>query len=164
MNARLQNKPGPLPAGTVSDSALALMGLSVCEAAGPLHSLSLALLLFTFIMGMVGFGLNAMLLLMVGCVLAGCQTWFAWRLAFDKQVFAAWARLDDDGCMEAQRAFDAALGTLLKKSVPADGSRSMFGRVMGVRRLHLLQAAVLLGQILMFFVLMIYLLWGFNHV
>ena len=145
MSARSPDKPKP-PAGTVSDSALALMGFSVCKAAGPLHSLSLTLLLLTFIVGLIGSGRSGMLI--PSLVLAGCQVWFAWRLAFDQQVFAAWARLPDEECEAAQRTFDAALGKLLKKSAPPGSNRPMLDRVMGARRLHLLQIAALFGQML----------------
>jgi len=151
MSARSPDKPKP-PAGTVSDSALALMGFSVCKAAGPLHSLSLTLLLLTFIVGLIGSGRSGMLI--PSLVLAGCQVWFAWRLAFDQQVFAAWAQLDDNECTEAQRAFDTALVTLLKKDVPAGENRPMLDRVMGVRRLHLFQIATLFGQMITLLVLM----------
>ncbi|MCL2591181.1 MAG: hypothetical protein FWD67_10000 [Betaproteobacteria bacterium] len=168
MTARPPDKPEPLSNGTVSAHALALVGLSVCEAAARPHSWSLTLLLLAFITGLLAplsiGGISMVFpLLIVSLALAGCQSYLAWRLAFDRQVFATWARLRDDECGQAQRTFDTVLGTLLKKSVPANASRPMLDRVMGTRRLHLLQIAALLGQMLTLLVLMAGLLWGSNH-
>jgi hypothetical protein len=144
---------------------LALIGLSLCEAASRLNSWSLTLLLLTLITGVSG-SLSigaASPLLMAGLVTAGCQAYFAWRLAFDKQVFATWARLRDDECPEAQYAFDRILGVLLKKNTPAGNNRSMFNRVLGARRLHLLQIIALFGQALTLLILIICLLRIPNH-
>ena len=164
MTSNLSDKPGHMLDDSSTNSALALVGLAVCEAAGRLHSLSLVFLLLTFITGSLlpwrsGGGVSVVLpLLIAGLAAAACQAYFAWRLAFDRQVFAAWARLPEDNSEPAQRAFDTALGILLKKSVTAGDSRSMLDRVIGLRRLHLLQITALFGQMLTLLVLMLFLL------
>jgi hypothetical protein len=166
MTIRLPDEPKPLSDDPVFVRALALTGLSVCEAAARLHVWSPTLLCLSFITGLLA-SLNIgaiFLVFMASLVPAGCQAYFAWRLAFDRQVFAAWVRLRDDEYPEAQRAFDIALETLLKKEVSANDNRSMFDRVMGVRRLHQFQIAALLAQVLALLALVIGLLWVSGHV
>ncbi|MDR2207365.1 MAG: hypothetical protein LBE22_00070, partial [Azoarcus sp.] len=154
----------PLSPPGESACTLALIGFSACEASGRLHSWSLTLLWFTgivAILGVLSSGSEAAFLLLVASLVpAACQACFSWRLTFDKQIFAAWAQLQDDESQKAQRAFDAALRTLSKKEIPAGEVRSMPDRVMGVRRLHRFQIAALLGQVL---VLVIGLLWVSSH-
>ncbi|MDR1848965.1 MAG: hypothetical protein LBQ75_02890 [Zoogloeaceae bacterium] len=141
-----------LPDKTAPDSALALVGVSVCEVSAKLHSWSLALCLFASLAGLallVGSDYNPILTCLVPILAAAsCQVYFAMRLAFDRPVFAAWARLPDDGQKEAQRAFDMALGMLLKKNIPAERDRAMLDRVMGTRRLLLCQIVAILIQML----------------
>ena len=153
------------PSGpSFADRALALIGLSLCEAASRINLWSLTLLWLTFITALLGSRIGAMLpLLMAGLVLAACQAYCAWRLAFDRPVFAAWARLKEDDCLAALRAFDSALAVLLQKNVPAGNTRSMADRVKGVRRLHLFQFVALSGQALTLLVLMIGFVWSSHH-
>jgi len=153
------------PSGpSFADRALALIGLSLCEAANRINLWSLTLLWLTFITALLGSRIGAMLpLLMAGLVLAACQAYLAWRLAFDRPIFAAWARLEEDDCLSAQRAFDSALAVLLQKNLPAGNTPSMADRVMGVRRLHLLQLVALSGQTLTLLGLMLGFVWGSHH-
>jgi hypothetical protein len=149
----------PLPAEPAGEpasaAALALLGCSLCEASRRLHALSLTVLGVTCIVGVLEAGAKAVLLLPVlGLMAAACQAWFAWRLAFDLPVFAAWARLADELSPQALRAFDTALERLLNKDVTTGETRPMAGRVLGARRLHQWQVAALLGQVLVFVALM----------
>ncbi|MDR2872359.1 MAG: hypothetical protein LBV45_07560 [Xanthomonadaceae bacterium] len=165
MTTQLPDESPPLPDESVSPCAFALLGLSVCEASGRVHSWSLTLLCLTFVTGLLSSSNSDVVLplLMLGLVPAGCQIYFAWRLAFDRQVFATWARLRNESLPEAMRAFDIALGTLLKKGNPASETRLMLDRVTGARRLHLLQIAALFGQALTLLILMVSLLWIPRH-
>jgi hypothetical protein len=152
----------PHPDESPGESAWALIGVSLCEASRRLHVFSLAALGITFIMGIPGSGggLVLGLLLMAAFLTAACQAYFAWRLAFDLPVFAVWSRLPDEMSPNAQRTFDAALGALLKKSLPA---RDMSARVRGAKRLHLLQISALLGQVLVLLVFLGRLLYVYAH-
>jgi len=155
-----------LPPGEASStSALALLGLAVCEASGRINAWSLTLLWLTFITGLLSsLKIGAFFPLLVASLgSAGFQAYFAWRLAFDRQVFAAWAGLRNEECLQAQRAFDIALGMMSKKKVPAGKIRPMCDRLTGVRRLHLLQIAAMSLQAMMLLVLMVGILWVSGH-
>jgi hypothetical protein len=82
------------------------------------------------------------------------SAWYAWRLAFDRPLFAAWAQLPEDECAQAQRDFDSALRSLLKRSFPADNSRAMPVRVRATRNLLGRQIIGVLGQMLVFVALL----------
>jgi hypothetical protein len=140
----------PHPDDSPGESAWALIGVSLCEASRRLHVFSLAVLGVTFIMSIPGSGggLVLGLLPMAAFITACAQAYFAWRLAFDRPVFAAWSRLPDERSARARRAFDLALGALLNKDCAADPTRPMSARVCGAKRLHRLQIAALLGQTL----------------
>jgi len=140
----------PSPDATASDSALALVGVSLCEASARLHSWSMALLWVTAIVCLLSSA--GILLFLAALVPASGQVFFAWRLAFDRHVFTAWAQLQEDEHKAAQREYDAALSVLLQKNAPAACSRSMLDRVLGVRRLHLSQIVAVLGQALVLLV------------
>jgi hypothetical protein len=139
-----------LPVDVASTRAEALIGLGLCEAARHINLWSAALLLPNFFAALIAGSFNPSVfvpIFMAGLAAAVCQIYFAWRLAFDRTVFAAWANLRNDECVTAQHAFDAALRKLLKKGAPAEENRTMAERVMGTRRLHLFQIAALLGQV-----------------
>jgi hypothetical protein len=145
------------PDESVDDAAWALIGVSVCEASRRLHTFGLSLLCVSFIAsfgargGVVATGLVAALLI------AACEGYFAWRLAFDRPVFSAWSRLPEDQSVRATRAFDMALGALLRhgsvmgetRSIGTTASRrSMSSRVAGAKRLHVRQVGAILGQVI----------------
>ncbi|MDR1064123.1 MAG: hypothetical protein LBL48_09400 [Azoarcus sp.] len=129
-------------------SALALVGLSLCEAGRRVDGWSRAIFLATVLSGLLisppppnPFAFAA------GVVLAGLEAYHALRLAIDRPVFAAWAQLDGDALPGALRGFDAALAKLAGKDERSDGVlRPLSGRVAGVRRLLLHQAVCLGGQ------------------
>jgi len=161
MTAQLPNESQPNE--PASDSALALVGVSLCEASTRLHAWSITLLWVTFISGVLQSPDAGVLLLMAALVPTSGQVYFAWRIAFDRPIFAAWAQLRDDEHKAAQRAYDIALSVLLKKNVSAERDRSMSDRVMGVRRLHTYQIVALLGQVLVLLVGMIIFLIVLNR-
>jgi hypothetical protein len=99
--------------------ALALIGLSLCEAASKLDAWSRALFLASFLALLLGvpvFDAPHVIMTATCLMCAGGEDFFAWRLAFDRPIFAAWARLDKDRLTAAQRAFDAALGNVWGKN------------------------------------------------
>ncbi|MDR0439973.1 MAG: hypothetical protein LBI59_03190 [Candidatus Accumulibacter sp.] len=125
-------------------SALALVGVSLCDASGRLDAWSRALFLASLLIVLFGAPAFDVRLMAAACLAcAGGEAFFACRLAFDRPVFAAWARLDEDGAM---RAFDAALKHAWGKNPAADLPLS--ARVAGVRRLAVRQAAAFAGQII----------------
>ncbi|MDR0775136.1 MAG: hypothetical protein LBE81_00655 [Azonexus sp.] len=143
-----------MPAESVPDHDLALLGLALCEAAGRIHALSLALLLLSFAVAWSFLSDTVFVCLFsLGFGLACSQAWYAWRLAFDRPIFAAWARLPAEDCAPAQRDFDRALQTLLKKDAPP--GRAMFERVTATRHLHARQIIAVFGQALIFIALLI---------
>ncbi len=143
-----------MPAESAPDRALALLGLALCEAAGRIHALSLALLLLSFAVAWPFLSDTTFVCLFsLGFGLACSQAWHAWRLAFDRPIFAAWAWLSKEDCALAQRDFDTALHTLLKKDAPA--GRAMSERVTATQHLHVRQMISVLGQALIFIALLI---------
>ena len=164
MSSRLLDKAGPSPEEPPV-AALALIGRAVCEAAVRLNTWSLTLVLPILITGIwsSSFSVAVLPLSLIGFVLAICQMYCAWRLAFDRPIFAAWARLRNDECLATLPAFDAALRQLLKKNASSNQARSMLDRVIGVRRLHVCQIAFLVGQVLALLALMTVLFWESSH-
>jgi hypothetical protein len=141
------------PAQSAPSRTWALLGLAVCETAARLHGLSLVLLLLSFAAVLALQGDLSLILFSFGLGLAIGQAWYACRLAFDRPLFAAWAQLPQDECVQAQHDCSAALRILTKKEIPA--GRAMPERVMGTRALLVRQAIAVLGQALVFVALLI---------
>ncbi|MDR2092359.1 MAG: hypothetical protein LBP58_03430 [Azoarcus sp.] len=138
---------------TNDSPALALVGLSLCEAGDKLDAWSRALFLVSFLVLLLGASLGARHLAMaVACLAcAGGEAFLAWRLAFDRPVFAAWARLDADRLPGAQQAFDVALEKVSKKT---PGNRPLAARVAGLKRLFVRQIAAFAGQVVVLLALL----------
>ncbi|MDR1228730.1 MAG: hypothetical protein LBK55_06895 [Azoarcus sp.] len=136
---------GP-PSPTSSASALA--GFSLCEAGRTVDGWGRAIFLATVLSGLpISSPPPNLFALAAGVVFAGLEAYHALRLAIDRPVFAAWARLDGDALPDALRGFDAALAKLAGKDERSgDALRPLSGRVAGVRRLLLRQAVCLGGQ------------------
>ncbi|MDR2924645.1 MAG: hypothetical protein LBU76_01615 [Azoarcus sp.] len=90
MTTKLSDETALLPDEPASVRASALIGFAVCEAAGRLHIWNPALLCLSFLAAFLS---GAAFSLCLPCVAAAaCHAYFAWRLAFDRPIFAAWAR------------------------------------------------------------------------
>ncbi|MDR1276975.1 MAG: hypothetical protein LBL72_11455 [Candidatus Accumulibacter sp.] len=127
-------------------SAHALVGVSLCEAGRTIDDWSRALFLAALLSGLwIASPPPNFFALAAGVVFAGFEAWHALRLAFDRPIFAAWARCDDDALPEVLRGFDAVLAP--QQGTAGDGTlRPLSARVAGVRRLLLCQAVCLGGQ------------------
>jgi hypothetical protein len=146
----MRTEPNEFPAAECPP-ALALIGVSLCEAGRALDGWSRLLFVAAILPWLAIFPAVPPPILLAltaaGIAFAGIEAYHALRLAFDRPVFAGWARCGEETLPEAMQAFDAALAQSFGRRHASGGHRSLIGRVQGARRLFFRQAVCFAGQV-----------------